>query len=218
MPSEAVQDYLKAIYKIAGGPEGSGAVTTSLIATQLGVSPASVTNMVKKLNDLRLLDHRPYQGVTLTPLGERTALEVIRHHRLLELYLHQALGCSWDAVHQEADRLEHALSEEVEERIDAALGHPTVGAHGEPIPTKEGAMARPSYRRLVDADEGQEATVREVSDHDPELLRYLEREGVVPGTHLTVVERGPFGGGVVVTIGQSTHNLGPEAARHVFVD
>lgn len=218
MLSEAVQDYMKAIYQLSARPGAPAVVTTSLVSGKLGVSAASVTKMVKKLNHMGLVDHRPYQGVTLTSAGEKTALEIIRHHRLLELYLHAALGYSWDQVHQEADRLEHAMSEDLEDRIDAVLGHPTVGAHGEPIPAKDGAMARTSYRRLVDAGEGQETVVREVSDHDPELLRYLEGEGITLGARLMVLERAPFGGGVVIGIGADRRTLGPDAARYVFVD
>ena len=132
--SESVQDYLKCIYKLAT-VESPTTVTTSLIANRMKVSAASATNMIKKLAELNLLDHKPYQGVALTASGEGIALEIVRHHRLLELYLSQALGFSWDEVDAEADRLEHAISEDFEERMDEVLGHPTVGAHGEPIPT-----------------------------------------------------------------------------------
>ncbi|MBQ35174.1 MAG: DtxR family transcriptional regulator, partial [Gemmatimonadaceae bacterium] len=135
MLSEAVQDYLKSIYKLGRSPEVETMVSTTLIAERMGVSAASATNMIKKLAEMRLLEHRPYQGVVLTPAGVKIALEIVRHHRLLELYLRQALGYDWDAVDAEADRLEHAISEDFEDRIDEALGYPTVGAHGEPIPT-----------------------------------------------------------------------------------
>ncbi|MEE2833954.1 MAG: metal-dependent transcriptional regulator, partial [Candidatus Latescibacterota bacterium] len=175
MLSKAVQDYLKVIYKLSRAPEAGAMVSTTLIAERMEVSAASATNMIKKLAELRLLEHRPYQGVELTPSGVKMALEIVRHHRLLELYLRQALGYDWDTVDAEAERLEHAISEDLEDRIDEALGFPTVGAHGEPIPTKDGNIAEPEYSRLADLREGQRACIRQVSDRDPELLRYLDR-------------------------------------------
>ncbi|SVC34056.1 uncharacterized protein METZ01_LOCUS286910, partial [marine metagenome] len=194
MLSEAVQDYLKVIYKLSRAPEAAAMVSTTLIAERMEVSAASATNMIKKLAELRLLEHRPYQGVELTPSGVKMALEIVRHHRLLELYLRQALGYNWDTVDAEAERLEHAISEDFEDRIDEALGFPTVGAHGEPIPTKDGNIAEPEYSRLADLREGQRACIRQVSDRDPELLRYLDRSGLVLGTRIRISEKAPFRG------------------------
>ena len=218
MLSEAVQDYLKAIYKLGQGE--TGAVTTSLIAERLGVAPASVTNMVKKLADLRLLEHTPYQGVKLTPAGEKVALEIIRHHRLLELYLAEILRYPWDEVHAEADRLEHAISEEFEDRIDQVLGHPKVGAHGEPIPTKQGAIDTDHYQALAELQTGQRAVVRRVSDRYPEMLRYMEEIGLKLGVQIEVREKAPFRGPLVVKINEARKQqpLGLEVASHIFVE
>ncbi len=216
--SESVQDYLKSIYKLAAG-ETPGSVTTSLIAQRMKVSAASATNMIKKLAEMNLLDHTPYQGVALTSSGEKIALEIIRHHRLLELYLSQALGFGWDEVDAEADRLEHAISEDFEERMDKALGFPTVGAHGEPIPTKDGAIATHEYRRLADLDEGQSARIRQVSDRNPELLRYLDEKRLHLGALVMVEEKAPFRGPILIGIdGQHRHHIGIEVAESVFVE
>ena len=167
MLSEAVQDYLKAIWKLGR----NGRVTTSAIADKLSVSPASATAMLKKLASLGLVEHERYHGATLTESGERIALEVVRHHRLLELYLMQSLGLGWDEVHAEAERLEHHLSEQVEQRIDALLGHPTHDPHGDPIPTAELEIAPLGARLLTDIHDGDEAVIRTVPDSDPALLR-----------------------------------------------
>jgi len=219
MLSEAVQDYLKSIYKLGRGPEAGAMVSTTLIAERMGVSAASATNMVKKLSEMRLLEHRPYQGVELTEAGVRVALEIVRHHRLLELYLRQALGYDWDAVDAEADRLEHAISEDFEDRIDEALGFPTVGAHGEPIPTKDGSIAEPEYARLSELSEGQRACIRQVSDRDPEFLRYLDRNGLILGTEFRIAVVAPFRGPIRldITRGGEQH-IGLEAAEAIFVD
>ncbi|MBM3280182.1 MAG: metal-dependent transcriptional regulator [Candidatus Handelsmanbacteria bacterium] len=218
MLSEAVQDYLKAIYKLAQAEAGS--VTTSLIAARLEVAPASVTNMVKKLAELRLLKHTPYQGVELTPAGVKIALEIIRHHRLLELYLAETLGYAWDQVHAEADRLEHAISEDFEDRIDQALGYPRVGAHGEPIPSKQGDIDTPSYQPLAQMQAGQQVVVRRVSDRYPEMLRYLDEVGLKLGVRLEVREKAPFQGPLVLRIGgcRKRLTLGLEVASQVFVE
>src|SRR5438309_11903721 len=162
--SHAVEDTLKAIFLLGQEDAGAG---TSALAERLGISPGAVTKMVKKLAALRLVDHSPYRGVTLTPAGEKVALEVIRHHRLLELYLHEALGYAWDQVHSEAERLEHVLSEEMEERIDAFLGRPVLDPHGDPIPSREGVVARPVGTRLSDLPDGHAAIVARVQNTDP---------------------------------------------------
>ena len=219
MLSEAVQDYLKVIYKLSRAPEAAAMVSTTLIAERMEVSAASATNMIKKLAELRLLEHRPYQGVELTPSGVKMALEIVRHHRLLELYLRQALGYNWDTVDAEAERLEHAISEDFEDRIDEALGFPTVGAHGEPIPTKDGNIAEPEYSRLADLREGQRACIRQVSDRDPELLRYLDRSGLVLGTRIRISEKAPFRGPIRLDVFErGEQHIGLDVAEAIYVD
>lgn len=219
MISEAVQDYLKVIYKLQNGTNAVSKVTTSLIAERMQVAAASATNMIKKLANMRLLEHTPYRGVELTKAGEKMALEILRHHRLLELYLADALNYSWDQVHAEAERLEHAISEDFEDRIDAALGYPTVGAHGEPIPTKQGNIKAFDYARLVDIETGSSVIIRQVSDHDPEMLRYLHKIGLQLGTYLKLEEKAPFGGSLVLQIHNNNHlHIGIEVARCIFVD
>ena len=185
----------------------------------INLSAASATNMIKKLAELRLLEHRPYQGVELTPSGVKMALEIVRHHRLLELYLRQALGYNWDTVDAEAERLEHAISEDFEDRIDKALGFPTVGAHGEPIPTKDGNIAEPEYSRLADLREGQRACIRQVSDRDPELLRYLDRSGLVLGTRIRISEKAPFRGPIRLDVFErGEQHIGLDVAEAIYVD
>src|SRR6266487_606276 len=177
----AVEDYVKAVYVLE--TEGSGATTTSL-AERLGVQPGSVSGMVRKLVALGLAKHEPYRRVRLTAAGRRVALEVIRHHRLLELYLVESLGMSWDEVHDEAEILEHVLSDELEELIAAKLGNPTIDPHGDPIPSPELTLERDDSRRLYDLEPGGAGTFVRVSDADPEMLRFLAERGIVPGTRL----------------------------------
>jgi len=214
MVSESAQDYLKAIWKLQAA---HGEATTSALAGELGVSPASATAMLKKLDRLGLVQHEPYHGARLTPAGERVALEVIRHHRLLELYLKEALGLSWDQVHAEAERLEHYLSDEVEARIDAALGYPTRDPHGDPIPTAELVLETGERRTLVDVAAGDEAVVRRVPDSDPELLRYLADLGLVPESPVVMIEQAPFEGPVTLEIGGTTHSIGRSVAARIEV-
>ncbi len=219
MISESVQDYLKSIYKIAYSHDSECTVTTSLLAERMGVSAASATNMIKKLADMRLVVHTPYQGVELSDAGEKMALEIIRHHRLLELYLSQALGFAWDQVDAEADRLEHAISEDFEERIDHALGHPRIGAHGEPIPSKDGDMAVHEYVRLSDLSAGDTARIRQVSDRDPELLRYLDEQGLVLGRQVHIRDKAPFRGPLLIAVeSDDERHIGLGVAENVFVD
>ena len=218
MISQAVEDYLKNIYKLQRRRSESARVTTSLLAERMDVAAASVTNMVKKLAELKLVRHTPYQGVELTEAGEKIALETIRHHRLLELYLSEALGYPWDEVDAEADRLEHAISEEFEDRIDKALGHPTVGAHGEPIPTKQGDIAPLDYQPLSDLAVGEPAIIRQVSDHNPEMLRYMDELGLKLGTCIEICEKAPFSGPLRVRIDTADEqSLGLELASHIYV-
>ena len=214
MLSEAAQDYLKAIWKLQRRPGGA---TTSAVADELAVAPASATAMLKKLAGLGLVEHKRYKGASLTAAGERVALEVVRHHRLLELYLMQALGLRWDEVHVEAERLEHHLSEHLEKRIDEALGFPTHDPHGDPIPSAEGEVEARAAIPLTELEPGREAVVVEVSDEDPELLRYLGGFGLYPGVELCVVTVAPFDGPLTVRLEDNEHALGPNAARGVRV-
>jgi len=220
MLTQADEDYLKTIYELSQERKGRQPVTTQAIAERLNVQPASVTNMIKKLAQLRLLEHTPYRGVELTPAGRKAALEVIRHHRLMELYLSEFLGLSWDKVHEEAERLEHVLSEELEERIAEKLGHPTTDPHGDPIPTKEGIIHEPPVVRLAELSAGERAIVRRVPDRDPALLRYLGEIGLVPDTPVGGVQVRPCNGPVVVRVGtqETLQYLGRELAAAVRVE
>ncbi len=215
MLSESVQDYLKAIYRLQ---EQAGSVSTSALAEAMGVAAASATGMVKKLAGLKLARHSPYQGVVLTKAGQKMALEVIRHHRLLELYLAEALGYSWDKVHAEAERLEHVISEEFEERIFEALGRPTRDPHGDPIPTKDGTLVAGSHERLSDMEPGATGVIRRVSDRNAEMLRYLGIRGLVPDATVEVMEKAPFNGPITVKTGETAHVLGRDLASHIQVE
>jgi DtxR family Mn-dependent transcriptional regulator len=212
--TDAMQDYLKEIHKLR--MEG-GRATTSAIAARLGVRPPSVTAMLKRLTTAGLAKHTPYHGVELTPSGERVALEVIRHHRLLEQYLTQALGLSLDEVHSEADRLEHALSEELEARIDRSLGFPTHDPHGDPIPDAHLRMKRAHLRTLASLEPGDEATISRVPDGDDELLRYLAKLALVPGKKVKLRRAEPFGGPITVRVGKADHAISRELAAGIGV-
>lgn len=215
MFSQAMQDYLKAIYKLQ---EQGGAVSTSALAEAMGVAAASATGMVKKLASLKLVRHHPYQGVVLSKAGEKMALEVIRHHRLLELYLAEALGYSWDKVHEEAERLEHVISEEFEEKIFEALGRPTRDPHGDPIPAKDGTLVVAEHDRLSDLEPGATGVIRQVSDSNAEMLRYLGIRGLVPDAAVEVLDKAPFNGPLTVKSGETSHVLGREVASHIRVE
>jgi len=215
MLSEAVQDYVKQIYLLQ---QREGKATTSGLAAAMDVSAASATAMVKKLDGMGLVSHTPYRGVELTQAGERIALEVLRHHRLLELYLTEALGLSWDQVHVEAERLEHVLSDELEASIDQALGHPATDPHGDPIPTADLVIAPDHRQRLADLEPGQAAVVRQVPDGDPSLLRYLGDLGLVPDAGVAMVEKAPFGGPLTVDVSGIRHALGVELASRIRVE
>ena len=212
--TDAMQDYLKEIHKLQ--LEG-GRATTSAIAARMGVRPPSVTAMLKRLTAAGLAEHKPYRGVELTTSGERVALEVIRHHRLLEQYLTQALGLSLDEVHSEADRLEHALSEELEARIDRSLGYPTHDPHGDPIPDARLNVALQDLRSLDLLEPGEQATVRRVPDGDADLLRYLAGLTLVPGQRVTMRKSEPFGGPLTVDVEGSEHAISRELAERIGV-
>jgi DtxR family transcriptional regulator, Mn-dependent transcriptional regulator len=208
--SDAVENYAKAIYAIQ---QRSGTVTTNAIAERLGVTAASASGMVKRLNSLGLVSHMPYKGVKLTEDGERLALEVIRHHRLLELYLAESLNVPWDRVHAEAEVLEHVLSEELEELIAAKLGNPTVDPHGDPIPTADLVIEERPTSTLADLEAGARATFVRISDSDPEMLRYLAERGIAPGDNFEVIDKQPFDGPTFARFGDDVHVLGGALAR-----
>jgi DtxR family Mn-dependent transcriptional regulator len=213
--TSAMEDYLKAAYHLetAGGP-----VTTQRMAEELALSQPSVTNMMKRLNDLNLVVHSPYRGITLTASGRRIALEVIRHHRLLELYLSEALGFDLDEVHAEAERLEHHVSEELERRMDRVLGFPTHDPHGDPIPDRDGQVPTVHDTCLVDMGEGQSGAISRVSDRDPRRLSYLSERGFRPGAQLSVIDVMPFEGPVRVNLDGDEHLLPHLVAQAVRVE
>ena len=213
--SQAVEDYVKAVYELQ---QVSPTASTSDLARLLGISDAAATKMLKHLASLDLIHHTPYQGARLTPTGERIALEIIRHHRLIELYLHDQLGYAWDEVHGEAEILEHHISEAFEERLAKLLGDPTVDPHGDPIPTREGVIAPRRGTPLSESEPGESLVIMRVSDRDPEVLRYLARIGITLGVHVEVVEKQPFNGPLTLSMGSATHSVGRELAGHVFVE
>jgi DtxR family Mn-dependent transcriptional regulator len=194
--TRAIEDYLKAIYVLER--EGGERVSTSAVSGWLEVSAPAATTMIKKLAALGLLQHERYRGVTLTPSGQRAALEIVRHHRLLEQFLVQRLGVAIDDVHEEAERLEHVLSEELEERIDRELGFPTHDPHGDPIPAPDLTVADASLRTLEELGPGEEATVRRVPDRDRQLLAYLSTVQLLPGNSVKLLAAAPFGGPLTV--------------------
>src|SRR5215204_7018185 len=212
--TNAIQDYVKEIYKLQAAGKR---VTTSALAGRLGISPPSATAMVKKLASLGLVEYERYRGAWLTPKGEKVALEVIRHHRLLEQYLSQTLGLPIDALHDEADRLEHALSEELEAHIDRTLGYPTHDPHGDPIPDANLQIADHHLRPLGALAAGDEATIRRVPDGDGDLLRYLSKLRLTPGRKVKVTGIEPFGGPVTVSVGSVRHALSRELAGLISV-
>jgi DtxR family Mn-dependent transcriptional regulator len=183
MLSQAVEDYLKTIYKLHSG----GAVTTTEIARSLGVSSASVTNMVKKLAQSGFLTHQSYRGVVLTAAGEKIALEIIRHHRLLETYLREIMGYGWEQMHAEAEHLEHHISEEFEDRLDEMLGYPTHDPHGDPIPTRDGTIIPTDGSPIFGFAEGDRIRIVRVPDDDPELLHRLEHANLLPGAEVGIL-------------------------------
>jgi DtxR family transcriptional regulator, Mn-dependent transcriptional regulator len=220
--SSAVQDYLKGLClledELDGGFE-SPQVSTTTLAQRMGVSAASATNMLKRLDALGLVAYVPYQGAGLTHAGREVALEVIRHHRLLETYLAEALGVPWDQVHKEAEVLEHVLSEELEERISAHLGHPSVDPHGHPIPAADLTMPPTAQTRLWDTADGTAVAIEWVPDVEAEALRYMAGLGLRPGVTVEVVERGPVGGPLFVRIGGApeVRALSKELAEDIWV-
>jgi len=200
MNSQAVEDYLKAIYKLQFSQP---TVVTSALVEHLGVNPASATGMIKKLADSNLVSYERYQGVKLTPPGEKIALEVIQHHRLVELYLAEALNVPWDQVHDEAEKWEHVLSEDLEDRIDEILGYPTTDPHGALIPSRDGDIEIRDTEFLPKLAEGDSAVIVEVSDHDTDLLRYLGKLQLYPQTIIRIISIAPFDQLITVRVGLS---------------
>ena len=212
----AVEDYSKAIFSLES--RGQEPVATNALAERLGITPGSVSAMLKRLDELGLITHIPYRGVRLTDDGRRIALEVIRHHRLLESYLAEALDMPWDRVHAEAEVLEHVLSDDLEELIAAKLGHPTVDPHGDPIPTADLELDEPLTYRLANMNPGDKGLFVRVSDSDPEMLRYLADRGISPGERFTVRDRQPFGGPLFVVFGANEHAIGGDLAGAMRVE
>lgn len=236
-----VEDYLKAIFEIeladaagSGRREHPPAAGTNDIAQALGIAPASVTGMLRRLSDQGLISYERYRGVRLSEAGRRAALRTIRRHRVIEAYLTKALGYPWDRVHEEAERLEHAASDELIDRMAAAIGEPTTDPHGAPIPTRDGTMEAKPLLALVDVDVGHVVRIRMVGDRDPERLRYLAELGITPGADVRVVARAPFGGPITLRIvregsegsrvaghsarGDRETAIGPSLASQVFVE
>ena len=201
-----MEDYAKAIYALQD--RGDGTVTTTALAERLGVTPASASGMVRKLDEQGLVSYVRYRGVRLTPSGTRVALEVLRHHRLLELYLAETLDVPWDRVHDEAEVLEHVLSEDLEALIAAKLGHPTHDPHGDPIPSADLELPEEPTESLAALEPGTEGVFVRVSDSDPEMLRYLAERGIAPGDALSVEDKQPFGGPLFVRFRDEVHVLG----------
>jgi DtxR family transcriptional regulator, Mn-dependent transcriptional regulator len=217
MPSitQAVEDYLKAIWRL--GHEGDERVSVGDIASELKVAAPSVTNMVRKLKSMRLLHYERYGGVALTPRGRKIALEIVRHHRLWELYLYMRLGVPLELVDGEAERLEHVLSDDMEELLTRNLGDPTHDPHGDPIPSKSGALKQVKGVALGKLEKGARAVVARVSDRNPEKLRYMVSLGLLPGTPVEMKARAPFRGPLTVRIGNRTCAVDEELANLVVV-
>ena len=210
-----VEDYLKAIYEIG---RGTVAVATNDIAQRLDIAPASVSGMVRRLADQGLLGYERYRGVTLTDSGRRAALRTIRRHRIIESYLSSALEYPWDRVHDEAERLEHAASDELVDRMARAIGEPVVDPHGAPIPSREGLVDETEYLTLDELGAGYGARVVRVSDDDPEMLRYLAELEIIPGAELVVVSRAPYQGPISLKIAGHLLAIGPALAGQVMVE
>jgi DtxR family Mn-dependent transcriptional regulator len=213
---EAVENYTKAIYALQR--RNTGAVSTNALAEWMGVTPASASGMVRRLDELGLVSHEPYHGVALTADGERVALEVLRHHRLLEVYLAEELGVPWDRVHDEAEVLEHVLSEELEAAIAAKLGHPTRDPHGDPIPGPDLRIDEPPTVGLAGLEPGDRGRFVRISDSEPSMLRWLADHGVALGDAFEVVDKHPFGGPLFVRFGDEVHVVGGQLAAAMRVD
>jgi DtxR family Mn-dependent transcriptional regulator len=209
-----VEDYLKAIYELERSGE---AAETNAIARILDIAPASVSGMIRRLATQQLITHERYRGARLTALGRKAALKTLRRHRVIEAYLTSALGYSWDRVHDEAERLEHAASDELIDRMAAAIGEPETDPHGAPIPKRDGTLREPALMPLSELNAGDHARVEQVSDDSAEMLRYLAELGIVPGTAVQVVAREPFDGPIALRLADGTRTIGPALAVQVLV-
>lgn len=215
--SQSVEDYLKTIYKLESETRPEKGVSTSRLAEKMGVANASVTNMLKRLAEMKMVNYESYYGTRLTETGEKIALEIIRHHRLLELYLKEILGYSWDEVHDEAEKLEHHISEQFEDKIAELLNHPTEDPHGDPIPSKDGKMPKIKLKPLHSVPLEIPFIVRRVKNQNPELLRYLEKQGLIPGVKVEVLNKEPFDGPVRLKVENHTITIANNIAEDIFV-
>ena len=215
MITSTIEDYLATIYRVTSENQKS---TTTIIADKMNVSRATVSSMFKKLAASELITHVLYKGVSLTATGEKIALEIIRHHRLIELYLQDTMGVPWEKVHEEADKMEHILSEEIEDRINKLLNNPTIDPHGAPIPTKEGYVSNDNFRRLSQAKKGEDLVIKRVDEEDSEKLVYLANKGLYPNTALKVTNVEPFNGPITIEINNTEIIVGNKIADSVFVD
>lgn len=213
MLTQSSENYLKTIYKL----QLNNHVSTNDIAYAMNVAPSSVTKMIKRLSEMKLVEHESHKGVLLTGAGEKRALRIIRKHRLLELFLVKVLDYKWDEVHDEACMLEHFISDKFEERINRILENPKYDPHGEPIPDKEGNIAKIDAVPLMDVDENKIVVIRWIAKDSPELLQYLEQLGMLPSTELMVKEKHPYGGPIVVRTNSKIKMIGIEAAANIYV-
>ena len=209
-----VEDYLKVIFELESA---AGVAGTNEIAAELGFAPASVSGMVRRLAEQGLITHERYRGVKLTKAGRRAALRTIRRHRVIEAYLAKALGYPWDRVHDEAERLEHAASDELIDRMAAAIGEPRTDPHGAPIPTRDGLLADPPLVGLGEVPVGSRVSIERVGDRDAEQLRYLAEVGITPGRVVQVLSRAPFDGPIELRVGRATRSIGPALAKQILV-
>jgi len=214
MLSQSIQDYLKSIYKL----QDNGMVSTTDLAKELEVTGASVTGMLKRLSTMGMVDYNSYKGVKLTDAGEKIALEIVRHHRLLELYLKEMLDYPLEKVHDEACRLEHHISDDFLDKINDLLGNPQFDPHGHPIPSEKGEMRKTSGLMLSDVEQGSKVQISSLDDSDEKLLGYLEELGLVPNTHLEVIEIGPFNGPIKLNVNGTEHIIGHEVAGCIYVE
>lgn len=214
MLSQAVQDYLKTIYKL----EEEGAVSTTKIAKILNISGASVTGMLKRLSNMKLVDYNSYKGVKLTDSGRKIALEILRHHRLIELYLRNELGFTLDQVHEEACRLEHYVSDEFVDRINQKLGNPEFSPMGNPIPSKDGDIPELNENNLIEVEPGNTVVIQRLSDNDKEMLAYFEKMGLIPGVEIKVLDKAPFNGPLTISYTGENQIIGNEIARNIYVE
>jgi DtxR family Mn-dependent transcriptional regulator len=212
--SEAIEDFLKAVYLLQ---QEQDRVQTSALAEALNITAPSTTEMAKKLARANLVVHEPYRGIRLTPAGERVALEIVRNHRLLELFLVQTLGYSWDEVHEEAERLEHAVSDRLIQRIAEYLGNPRYDPHGDPIPGPSGELARRELTPLSQWPLGEKGVVARLRDQAPEMLRYLAEKGLVIGAQVEVVKADPFDGPITLLVDESRQVIGANVAHYILV-